>query len=413
MRRAPLVDDPVLPAARHLLSGDGADLLGCAVAAWGGDLRASRRAQVLYRRASSLVVCYDAVVSWARRAAQRETLLAGVGRDGAPAGTVALRAGDLEVGVWRYPFDPELPGLAAATGDTLDDLVGPVIGAIARRDVVTYRPCRRAVVRVDGRRASAYVKVVSPRAVTALVARHELLATTLPVPPVLAVDAALGLVVLGALPGLRLREHLRAGGAASSGHGMPPSLLTLHEQLARAAVPPWLGEARGPIAALPTHVDLLRSVTSGVDRDRLDRVHDCIAASAASVASAASDSGGRRQLVHGDLHEGQLLVDGARLTGVLDVDDAGIGDPLDDHATLVGHLAVLGLEGPHTAWIERCAQGHASALVARYGEREVARRVAAVVVALATGPFRVQQPRWRRATGARLALAARWLERCP
>jgi aminoglycoside/choline kinase family phosphotransferase len=307
------------------------------------------------------------------------------------------------VGVWRYPFDPELPGLAAATsGDGLDALVEPLIGAVAGREVVTYRPCKRAVVRVDGRSAAAYVKVVPPRAVAALVARHELLGTALPVPPVLAADEALGLVVLGALPGQRLREHLRAGGDAPE----PPSLLALHEHLARVTVPTWLGATRSPIDALPTHVDLLRSVTPGLDRGRLDRVHERI------VASATTSPAGSRQLVHGDLHEGQLMVEGARLTGVLDVDDAGVGDPLDDHATFIGHLAALGAEGPHAAAIQRRAERHAAALAARYDEREVARRVAAVVVGLATGPFRVQQARWRRSTRERVALAARWMDRC-
>jgi aminoglycoside phosphotransferase (APT) family kinase protein len=45
--------------------------------------------------------------------------------------------------------------------------------------------------------------------------------------------------------------------------------------------------------------------------------------------------------VHGDLHLGQVFLDpGApdRVTGVIDIDTAGLGDPADDAAALVAQL---------------------------------------------------------------------------
>jgi hypothetical protein len=42
---------------------------------------------------------------------------------------------------------------------------------------------------------------------------------------------------------------------------------------------------------------------------------------------------------------------------------------------------------------------------------DLARRVAATCVGLATGPFRVQQPHWRAATLRLISLAERWAAR--
>lgn len=47
--------------------------------------------------------------------------------------------------------------------------------------------------------------------------------------------------------------------------------------------------------------------------------------------------------VHGDLHLGQVFIDPQRpddITGVLDIDTAGLGDPADDAGALYAHLMV-------------------------------------------------------------------------
>ncbi|MGQ0573367.1 MAG: phosphotransferase, partial [Pseudonocardia sp.] len=111
--------------------------------------------------------------------------------------------------------------------------------------------------------------------------------------------------------------------------------------------------------------------------------------------------------VHGDLYDSQLLVDGGRVTGLLDVDTAGGGHRVDDWANLLAHLSVLADEGLAPA------RGYGAELLA-HAERRLPRgrlrpRVAAAVLGLATGPFRVQQRDWAARTERRLDLAQRWL----
>jgi len=113
-------------------------------------------------------------------------------------------------------------------------------------------------------------------------------------------------------------------------------------------------------------------------------------------------------VVHGDLHEGQLVVapDGT-VTGLLDIDDLGTGDPLDDHATLIAHLrfraAGLDPDDPGRRRLHdhvAALHDHAAELV---GREAIDVAVASVLVGLATGPFRVQHPGWQARTAAVVA----------
>jgi Ser/Thr protein kinase RdoA (MazF antagonist) len=118
--------------------------------------------------------------------------------------------------------------------------------------------------------------------------------------------------------------------------------------------------------------------------------------------------------VHGDLHEAQLLLDGGRIAGLLDVDTFGLGRRVDDLATYLGHLAVLATTMPRA---RSRVNAHARRLLAGF-DRTVdpallRAAVAAVVLGLATGPFRVLEPGWRAHTGTRLALAEGWLTAGP
>ncbi len=212
----PLPDDDVLPAAAHLAGPDAEALLRTALGAVDGELRTARTSHVQYRPESDVVVRFDASVSWAGAAPVKETLMASTTRHGPPAGTlpVVANVGDRElaVGVWRWPFDPELPGLS--------DMVTPAIAAERlgitgplALDVVAFRPTERAVVKATAHDGSVrYIKVLPPAQITPVVERHHRLGEAgLPVPRILAADESRGWLSMEELSGDTLRDRIKYG----------------------------------------------------------------------------------------------------------------------------------------------------------------------------------------------------------
>jgi aminoglycoside phosphotransferase (APT) family kinase protein len=118
--------------------------------------------------------------------------------------------------------------------------------------------------------------------------------------------------------------------------------------------------------------------------------------------------------IHGDLYEAQIFVDERHRLGLIDLEDAGPGDPLLDAANFLSHLATLSVSDPR-------AQGRPlayRALLRRAmldalggSEAELAWRESLSMLLLATGPFRVQSPDWPRKVAARVDAAARILDR--
>ena len=112
--------------------------------------------------------------------------------------------------------------------------------------------------------------------------------------------------------------------------------------------------------------------------------------------------------VHGDFYESQLLVDDGAVVGLLDVDTVGRGHRIDDWSTLLGHLALLETILPAPATAVRYRAELEEAALRRWPAAQLRPRVAAVLLGLATGPFRVLQADWAAGTEARIALAERW-----
>ena len=310
-----------------------------------------------------------------------------------------------EVGLWRFPNDPDLPGLAVASDPGRMRRVCAGIGWLVD-DVVTrvvaYRPRRRAVVRVDTSRGVLYVKAVRPDRARGLHRRHRLaLAAGCPVPAPLGWSED-GLVVLAGLPGRTLRRHIVRPGAddplREPGPLVASIVATLHSLPAELATGPrrrtWGQKARH-------YAEVIASADPDVGGRAL-RVAAAVHHSSPQSPDAA---------VHGDFYESQLLVADGVVTGLLDIDTAGRGERLDDAACLLAHLSVLAEIHPGRA---PAVQAVGAALLERFTDTmdgaDLARRTAAVVLSLATGPHRVQEPGWRATTAARLALAERWLD---
>lgn len=403
-----LIDDPVLPAAAHLTSPAAAEALGAAVALSGGELVTCRPRHVQYRPGFDLIVRYDSTIRRDGRE-HHDTLIAATTATGPPPGTVPVEAtteeGDhLIVGVWRWPFDPILTALeSAVTPGRAEALLGDVVSGPVALEVVAYRPTERAVVRTtDAVGLVRYVKITAPDTTSALVDRHVRLgAAGVPVPVVLAADVELGWLAMAELAGPTLRERLKAG---TRPWPRPEAFVDAIDRIRSVeladATPrrPRCLDAGG-------HARMLASVMPA-ERHRLDELIERFEPLAEQALAR------RGPTVHGDLHEGQLVVDGERIVGVLDIDDVGPGDPIDDMATMIGHLryrAGTATDGTGTA-IDAYADQLWRGFATRTDPSVLDTVTAAVLVGLATGPFRIQQDDWATVVGGQLDLAERLLD---
>lgn len=387
-----LIDDEVLPAAVHLTGVGATDVLRAAVEAGGGNLRSASVAHVRYRPSADVVVRYSASVAWSGGPVVSETLLAATTVDGAPTGTLPLVAGDtddpLEVGVWRWPFDPVLVGLTdAVTASTVATWLTGVVEGPLQLEVVAYRPTERAVVRVDAANGTqVYLKVVAPTVAERVVETHRrLLDAGVPVPDVVAVAPERGLVAMSALAGDTLRVRIKEDRPP-----FPPAeeYLALARALGSVELP-GVEPVRGKLADALAHASMLATVMPD-QRGRLDRLTD-------RLASGVDRSRARAGVtIHGDLYESQLVVDGTRIVGVLDIDDTGPGDPIDDLANVLAHLRYRAVTTPR---LRTRLDGYADALRREFGRHvdvhELDLVTGAALVGLATGPFRVQQRHWQ------------------
>jgi hypothetical protein len=259
-----------------------------------------------------------------------------------------------------------------------------------------YRPGRRAVVEVNGKDFRVFVKVVPPAQVPALQERHNVMAAHLPVPQSHGWSSEYGLVVLQALPGETLRSSLLDKKQPLPEPKQFTALLDRIPQISNARPAPC------PVALAAEHALLVKSVLPELS-DRSDRLIEWLGTADSNALPSTP--------VHGDLHEAQVLVRGGAIVGLLDIDTAGTGRRIDDWANFIGHLAAWELSSvrearPRVAAFARNILAWADAETG--DPAELRRRIAAVVIGMATGPFRAQTDTWPADTRARISLAERW-----
>ncbi|MFA9430841.1 phosphotransferase [Egicoccus sp. AB-alg2] len=395
----PPVTDP-LAAARHLEGPEAVEVLREAARHAGARLVEATLRSVHQRPGRAVSHVYAATLE--ADGTRREVLLV-VHADARalPPGTFVLRRGEDQLAVWRFPHDPFLPGLPSAIDhgrvrELLDGLQGPP-GTVGLR-TRAYRPTRRAVVEVtvtdpedagtDVTGRVLYLKVLAGRRAEELAGIHRQLQEHVPVPRVIGVAARQGIVALQALPGATLREALVSGRSLPG----PAALVELSQRFAASG----LTSRRDPRAfADPTrHLDFLAGVVPAA------------AADLRRLAAEVADLDAPLVPVHGDLHDGQLLLEDGEVTGLLDVDGSGTGHLATDAGNLVAHLEVVGHVWPTIAVR---ASAYAAQVAEAYrplvGDRALRLATAGAWLALATGPHRAQDPGWRTETEVRIARA--------
>jgi len=391
----PQIPDSELPAAQILLGPGAEPFLVSALEAMGSRLRSYQVSQVRYVPARSVTVQYRADVITGAGRPEQTTLVAASGIR-TPDEVPVFAADGLEIAFWQFPNDPFLPGLAAATDDNrvsdlLERLGAPREPVKVR--VRAYRAGRRAVVEASGKSHRIFLKVIRPEKTAALQLAHTSLADYVPVPHTFGWSRELGIVALQAMAGRTLRAALTARSKSVPGGPDFVALLDLFPEPGDTA-----GKVAGQHERAAEHVRLLTAVAPGL-APRIEAIVD-------RVGSLAT---GPRSAVHGDFHSSQVLVDGETVVGLVDVDTAGVGERADDLAGLLGHLATLALDSRAQRNLER----YGVALINDFDRRTdpvgLRLRVAGVVLGLATGPFRVQLPRWPKDTERRVALAESWV----
>ncbi len=389
----------------ELLTGPSVpDILDAALTPARGTLLGWSLRDVDHRPGDRTTASYVVRVAWPD-GEREETLAASVSATRPPDGPF-VTDGDRFVQVWRFPFDPELPGLAAAcfpssVGDLLRGLGLPPDGVELR--VVSYRPRKRAVVEVVTERHRLFVKVLRPRQVRDVDSRHRVLtAAGVPVPQSLGWSDD-GIIVLAPLRGTPLRVALESGTTALRD---PGELVALLDRL-----PP-------EVAGLPrrepwsAHAEHFAGVIAAAAPSLGPRVRALAEAVSSGLAPYDGESDGEGAVpTHGDFYDAQLFVEYGVVSGLLDIDTIGPGRRADDLGCLLAHLSVLAT-GPFAA-----AAGARSALTewlpvlsGRVDPVELRLRAAGVTLSLATGPYRAQDPDWPQSTADRVDLAQRWLD---
>ncbi len=345
----------------------------------------------------STTATYSAVVEWPF--GRREELL-GVSARAHGLAASDERAeifadGDREVAVWLYPKDPDLPGLArAAYPDSMAEmlrqggLIGPnLTGADLDLEMIGYRPRRRAVLRVRSMTEGAvfYVKVFRESTFKGIVHRHRLLAAASVPAPEVALATRDHLLVLHELPGRPLAQAVFDAEPPCTAEQLVEVLDTMPAAVADLPRrPPWS--------------DAIAHYGSMVAQ-ALPEVEPKVEWLVEQIRSGLTGIPPGNEPTHGDFHEGQVHVMNGRVCGILDIDTVGPGRRADDLACLIAHMSTIQRMGPeHAVRVHALLQEWVPVFDERVDPIELRLRAAAVITSLATGPYRGQEPDWRRET---------------
>ncbi|AXE38238.1 phosphotransferase [Acidipropionibacterium virtanenii] len=393
------------PDGSQLLTGPAVEnLLRAAVEHAGGALESWRLDHVDANPGRSTTATYQAMVRWSY--GSRPELLGVSARSAGPL-TSDARAeifadGDREVAVWLYPDDPDLPGLATAAYPermaeliTRLGLVGrPVSPAQVSLHMIGYRPRRRAVLRVDvtDPRRTFYVKVLRDRLFDEILTRHRiLLRGGVPAPEVAGITDD-NLLILAELPGRPLAKAIFDPVEPCTADDLIDVLDTMPTAVAAL-------ERRPPWTEAVDHYAQMVATALPSQSGRLSWMSSMILQGLAAVPPG-------HEATHGDFHEGQVHVADGRVCGVLDVDTIGPGRRADDLACMVAHLStVQRMDAQQAARVHHLIRTWVPVFDERVDPTELRLRAAAVIISLATGPYRGQEPHWEKETIAILDAA--------
>ena len=208
--------------------------------------------------------------------------------------------------------------------------------------VVAHRPEKRAVLRLALPGAeTTYVKVVRPRRVERTLSGAGVTVDGVATAQLRAVDRQRGTVTFAELPGRTLYDLLgdhtvTDGEIEKVGYAVGEAVRRLHSTAARTDLP--THDAAAELAVTRRWVGL------AADHHLLGERSGTMQRLISSAGDDLTASSGPPVLLHRDLHDKQLLVDGLEI-GMLDFDLAALGDPALDLANLLTHLELRARQG--------------------------------------------------------------------
>ncbi len=380
------MDDAELQRAKDVLFSPLGKRAVRAAVGPGPDLLSGSVTQIQHRPGKHLRMMWKLETSEGRKN------VVAVAQDKALRGVTQIVIDGIAFSVFLHLDDPSLPGLRMTHDRALmSGLLGAKVVGIRQ---IRYQMMQRAVVRLDlsrGRRA--WCKVLRPSRSEQAIALHRAYGALDRVPSVLHGAPAHGLLVLDDAPGRDLRELVR-----KTPRKLPPpqAVLDLSDELSTVQVDTAV-KRPAPFDAVSGNAGRLR-VIGAVDPARIDAIVATIATrEAASTPPVA---------IHGDLHAAQVLGAAGRLTAVIDLDDAGLGHQVDDLSRFVAHLRCTVDGADESSPVARHWADELEVLViGRYGERAVHDRIAAAMVGLAIGPYRVRRVGWEERLEARVEVS--------
>lgn len=358
--------DPALPALATTLSGEAARW------ALGAAATQIRPHYVRYKPGVSVVV--GARVERADGGSEAVQVVAMRPGEGKLQKIAALEGatGDTVRGIAVVPdaADRDLPGIAVARSRHPE------------AEVAVYKPGRRWV--AICRACRVVVKVHRPAVADVAVRAHALVAAGLPTARIVRSDVARGIVETAFVEGVPLDALRRADGAAARAgeRAAGGALAALHASPA--------GDADDLAAWRTLRRDELEGAAAAVAAILPD-----LAPRAAHVARRVLAVIGRRDAlarIHGDFSADQVIVQDDGGVAIIDLDRAGIGDPLHDLATWAADGLAAGA-APGAA-LGDVGEGYRAA---QGGEDQPDLRMLAAGALLqrAVEPFRLRRPEWR------------------
>ena len=311
--------------------------------------------------------------------------------------------------VFLFPDDERLPGLPQAVDpEAALKLVNKHVMAIGARrmrvEVVRYRPGNRAVLRHHIGRAGFYARVMRPASLSPFLKSWELVAGSAFVAPRIAGYWADGGVVwMSEIPGRNLRRLIRRGGQPD-----PAPLLHGLETLWNQSH----GEPKGqPFNLSGAYLAAKRNLA------HFAQENDSAAASMKRIVESLNpfvESWRPSTVAHNDFYDDQILVlpDGG--VALVDLEEAGPGDPMLDVGNFTAHLrwrsqfARRGYTDATASYLDEFR----SSAIERFGwpERELNLREAVCLFRICTNAVSHPQNDWRDRLETGLSLVTEILE---